>query len=91
VAIAFLADVAVDMRLFCVFSSGDLDVTIALQLSEYLVNETEYVPWRIGLEGLRYIGGLLETHPDYMYFKVNIVLSLEILTSFRLHHNTLSY
>ena len=52
------------------FSSGHLDITIALQLSEYLVNETEYVPWRIGLEALRYISGLLEAHPDYKYFKV---------------------
>jgi len=56
-----------------VVSSGHLDVTIALELSEYLVNETEYVPWRIGLESLKYISGLLEGHPDYMYFKVSTV------------------
>jgi len=62
---------------FCVFSSGHLDITIALELSEYLVNETEYVPWRIGLENLRYISSLLEGHPDYMYFKVNTVLLLQ--------------
>jgi len=58
------------------FSSGHLDITIALQLSEYLVDETEYVPWQIGLEALRYISGLVEGHPDYMYFKVNTFLLL---------------
>ena len=61
------------MKDLYVVSSGHLDVTIALELSEYLVDETEYVPWRIGLEALRYISGLLEGHPDYMYFKVSIV------------------
>jgi len=49
-------------------------VAITLQLAEYLVDETEYVPWRIGLEALKYINGLLEGHPDYMYFKVNTTL-----------------
>ena len=53
------------------FSSGHLDITMALQMSEYLVDETEYVPWQIGLEALQYISGLLEGHPDFMYFKVN--------------------
>jgi len=62
------------------FSSGHLDISTALQLSEYLADETEYVPWRIGLEVLRYISGLLEGHPDYMYFKVNKVILLMILT-----------
>ena len=59
--------------MICVISSGHLDVTIALELSEYLVNETEYVPWRIGLEAMKYISRLLEEHPDYMYFKVSTV------------------
>jgi len=58
--------------MFSVVSSGLLDVTIALELLEYLVDETEYVPWNIGLDVLRYISGLLEGHPDYMYFKVSI-------------------
>ena len=66
----------------CVFSSGHLDITIALELSEYLVNETEYVPWRIGLESLRYISGLLEGHPDFMYFKVSTVCVKKYLRHF---------
>jgi len=57
-----------------VCSSGQLDIIIALELSEYLVDETEYVPWRTGLDALRYINGLLEGHPDYLYFKVNTLI-----------------
>lgn len=57
--------------MICDFSSGHLDITVALELAEYLVDETEYVPWRIGLEALSYINALLEGHPDYFYFKVS--------------------
>jgi len=55
----------------CDFSSGHLDITVALELAEYLADETEYVPWRIGLEALSYINTLLEGNPDYFYFKVS--------------------
>jgi len=80
--------VVIVKSVFCVVSSGHLDVSMALQLSEYLVDETEYVPWRIGLEALRYISGLLEGHPDFMYFKVN---TLYVSNTNELHYFTCHY
>jgi hypothetical protein len=43
-------------------------------MSLYLVKEDEYVPWQIALASLGYINELLEGHPDYILFKVNLFI-----------------
>jgi glutamyl aminopeptidase len=62
---------------FALARSGHIDATVALNMSQYLINEVEFVPWQIALASLGYIGGLLEGHPDYKYFK----MFMQVLTS----------
>ena len=47
-----------------------MDITVAMDLSRYLVNETEYVPWRVALSALHDIGELIEEKPEYNLLKV---------------------
>ena len=72
--------------------SGHLDIKLALDLSLYLVNEVEYVPWQIALASLGYIDNLLEGNPDYSYFRVRHCVSRQktVLISERIEKLSLS-
>ena len=52
------------------FRAGMLKLKIALDLSEYLINEDQYIPWSVGLGNLHYIGKLLEGKPEHEDYKV---------------------
>lgn len=56
---------------FCFFiAAGKLQYSIALNLTKYLLNENDYVPWRTALSALNFIDTMLITGPDYHLFKV---------------------
>lgn len=50
--------------------ASKLDYRIALNLTLYLVNEVEYVPWRSALGALNFIDSMMSSGPDYYKFKV---------------------
>lgn len=50
--------------------AGKLDYRIALNLTRYLVNEFEYVPWRSALGALNFIDSMMSSGPDYHLLKV---------------------
>lgn len=50
--------------------AGKLDYRIALNLTRYLVNEFEYVPWRSALGALNFIDSMMSSGPDFYLFKV---------------------
>lgn len=57
---------------FALSLAGQLDTRIALNLSSYLIKETEYIPWGVALSWLSQISGLLSLTPDYGQFKVSM-------------------
>jgi len=57
---------------FALARSGHLNITVALELTRYLVNETEYIPWQTALSSLSYIGDLLEGLPEYDYYNTYV-------------------
>ena len=52
------------------FRAGQLDYTIPLEISEYLVNEDDYIPWSSALTGLGSIGVVLRSKEGYPYYQV---------------------
>lgn len=54
--------------------AGKLDYRIALNLTRYLVNEFEYVPWRSALGALNFIDSMMSSGPDYYLFKVKLFI-----------------
>lgn len=50
--------------------AGKLDYRIALNLTQYLINEHEYVPWRSALGALSFIDSMMSSGSDYYLFKV---------------------
>eukprot|EP00118_Oscarella_pearsei_P010785 m.68309 g.68309 ORF g.68309 m.68309 type:complete len:981 (+) comp35504_c0_seq10:3-2945(+) len=48
---------------------GLLDITTALEMTKYLHNEKDYVPWDAVLSGLSYIRDMLALRPSYGKFK----------------------
>ena len=59
-------------------SIGLLNYDLALGVTSYLDKETEYFPWYAALNGLEYVGTMLEETASYGNFKV----FLHIVTSF---------
>ena len=53
-----------------------LDLTTALQFTEYLDKEREYIPWTTALSGLSYIGAMLTLTPSYGDYSVSILHNL---------------
>lgn len=45
----------------------------ALELTEYLKNEKEYVPFVSAISSLGYIGGMLLTRPGYKIYEVKFL------------------
>lgn len=52
--------------------AGKLDYRIALNLTQYLINEHEYVPWRSALGAFGFIESMMSSGSDYDLFKVNL-------------------
>lgn len=50
-------------------SSGYLDYSIALNLTKYLVNEKDYIPWRAAFTALDYIGSMFVRTGHYDKYK----------------------
>ena len=56
--------------IFSMFRSNQLDQTIALSLTEYIENETDYSPLTTFMQNMKYIGGQLALRDSYRLFKV---------------------
>lgn len=50
--------------------AGKLDYRIALNLTQYLINENEYVPWRSALGAFNFIDSMMSSGPDYYLLQV---------------------
>jgi hypothetical protein len=50
--------------------AGMLDIWLPLNLSRYLVKETDYLPWNTAYKNFVYIDLFMQTSPDYDLFKV---------------------
>lgn len=55
---------------FSMARSGRLDYSVALDLSTYLTNEVEYVPWEAALRHLSFLDTRLASTDAYNNFKV---------------------
>lgn len=49
---------------------GHLNYGVALNVTRYLVHETEYVPWKAGIGALNFIDSMLLKTSNYDKFKV---------------------
>ncbi|XP_052246472.1 endoplasmic reticulum aminopeptidase 1-like isoform X2 [Dreissena polymorpha] len=52
---------------------GQLDYSVALDLSLYLVNEEDYVPWSSFLDSIAFLSDRLESKPVYSAFKAYLL------------------
>lgn len=53
-----------------------LDYETALELTNYLENEVEYLPWASAFTALTYVDSMLWRTPFYDVFKVNLVITV---------------
>ena len=51
-----------------------MDYKIALDLTEYIKHEREYVPWAVALRSLAYIGTMLSSRSSYELYQVLVDL-----------------
>ena len=51
--------------------AGQLDMSTALSLTDYLDKEREYVPWSSAFAHLGFIGKMLSMRPSYENYKVS--------------------
>jgi hypothetical protein len=56
--------------------AGLLDYATALNVTRYLANELEYLPWKAALNALGYIESMLVKTGNYDKFKVCIIYTL---------------
>ena len=56
--------------------SGRLDYSVALNLTRYLSNEREYLPWKSASMALKFLDSMLGRTPIYGVFQVNLIVSL---------------
>lgn len=56
---------------FALSYAGQLDTRIAMNLSIYLIEEREYLPWRVGLTWFYTLDGIWSLTPLYGEFKVS--------------------
>ena len=54
------------------FRAGVLDYKTALDMTEYIKHEREYVPWVITLRSLAYIGTMLSSRSSFDLYQVII-------------------
>uniref|UniRef100_A0A915L5H9 Aminopeptidase n=1 Tax=Romanomermis culicivorax TaxID=13658 RepID=A0A915L5H9_ROMCU len=48
--------------------AGTLDITLAFNLSKYLINETEYLPWMTATKNFLFVDTFMQTVPEYNLF-----------------------
>lgn len=72
---------------FNIARAGHVDAVLALTLTEYLADETEYLPWRSALNALRFVDDMLERTSAYGLFKVNTKPRVAVLSDLVRHHN----
>lgn len=53
--------------------AGQVDMSTALRLTNYLDKEREYVPWSSALGHLGFIGSMLSMRPSYGYYRVSYI------------------
>lgn len=53
--------------------AGQLNYSVVLNATQYLVNETNYIPWRAFFNGLTYVQKQLEQKDNYNAFIVRII------------------
>lgn len=58
----------------CISRAGHLGQIYALDLTEYLVKEKEYVPWITALSSVAYIGEMLLGRDGYKYYEVSVII-----------------
>lgn len=57
--------------LFNLARASMVDYDITLSATQYLIQETSYIPWRAAFEGLTYLRQRFTGHPEiHNYFKV---------------------
>lgn len=66
-----LGTVIIYKLLVFVLRAGQLDMSTALGLTNYLDKEREYVPWSSALGHLGFIGSMLSMRPSYGYYRVS--------------------
>lgn len=64
-------------RLF-LFRAGVLDYKTALDMTEYIKHEREYVPWSVTLRSLAYVGTMLSSRSSYeLYQVIKLLVALD--------------
>lgn len=53
------------------YRSGDLQMDIALQTTDYLSKERDYMPWSAASSQLSFVSSMLARHPLYGSFAVS--------------------
>ena len=61
-----------------VLRAGQLDMSTALGLTNYLDKEREYVPWSSALGHLGFIGSMLSMRPSYGFYRVSMFLDMNL-------------
>ena len=56
--------------------AGQLDMSTALGLTNYLDKEREYVPWSSAFSHLGFIGSMLSMRPSYGFYRVSMGLNM---------------
>ena len=62
-------------------SAGLLDLSVALDLSQYLLREKEYVPWDAALSWLHTLAGRLAFTSVYGSFQVTCAVTLCVVSN----------
>lgn len=57
---------------FALSYAGELDTMVALNLSTYLLQETDYVPWTAAISWFDKFGVLLYDTPSYEQYMVRV-------------------
>lgn len=57
--------------------AGRLDYNTALDITSYLAQETEYVPWKSALTAISYLDNMLSKYQGYDRFRVYILKLLD--------------
>ena len=69
-----------------VLRAGQLDMSTALGLTNYLDKEREYVPWSSALGHLGFIGSMLSMRPSYGYYRVSKNFNMLYYRSISIHY-----
>lgn len=57
---------------FAMARTGRVNYTVALSLSLYLTQDSDYIPWNTAFRNLNFLDSMLQTTKDYPTFQVNM-------------------